>query len=233
MDQFQPPSNNQIPQQQPNPQQPPRYGQPPSEQAASQYGQAPQYDQPGQAPQYPQQQFPGYPSAGSAMPQAAPVEKPQSLRNAVILMYVGAALSLIGGLFSLFQVDRAVQIALSQPSVSQLNGSNFESVKSATQAITYGSIIFALVISTGLWIWMALANSGGKSWARIVATVFAGLGILGGIYSLISNFVTKSIFVDNLIIGILSLIVSITALVLLWLKPSTEYIKFKSQKVLY
>lgn len=230
MDQFQPPSNN--PNQQP---QQPQYGQQ-QQQQPPQYGQQPQQygrPQPGQAPQYPQQQFPGYPGGVSAASPVAPVEKPQSLKYAVILMYVGAALSLIGGIFSLFQIDQVLQLALSQAGTSELSGSSYEAAKSVAQATAYGTAIFGLVVSTALWIWMALANDGGKSWARIVATVFAAIGILGGAYSLISGFVTQMIFVNNLIFGVLTLIVSIAALVLIWLKPSTEYYKFKSQKVLY
>ncbi|WP_394940303.1 hypothetical protein [Psychromicrobium sp. YIM B11713] len=255
MDQFQPPSNPQLPPQQPNPQQPnpqqpgqapqygqnqpPQFGQPP----APQFGQnqPPQYGQ-NQPSQYPQaqygqapygQQFQAYPSGPMGYSQLPPVEKPATLKNAVILMFVGAALALLGGIFSLFQIDRVLDLALSQANTSELSGSSYESAKSIAQAAAYGTAIFSLVISTALWIWMALVNNAGKSWARVVATVFAGIGIIGGIYSLISGLVSKMMFWDNLIFGILTLLVSIAALVLIWLKPSTEYYKFKSQKVLY
>jgi len=42
-------------------------------------------------------------------------------------------------------------------------------------------LIAGFVIATGLWIWMAWANRGGRSWARIMATVLFGILTAGGL----------------------------------------------------
>lgn len=147
-------------------------------------------------------------------------------------MYIGAALALIGGIFSLFTVEAGIQASLNQTSV-QLSEREYEAAASLARGLAYAAAIFGMVVGTGLWIWMALANNAGRKWARIVATVFAAIGIIGGIVSLISSAASRSLIAGSMILGILTLLVSIAALVYLWLRPSTEYYNFKSQKITY
>lgn len=160
------------------------------------------------------------------------VERPQSLRIAVLLMYVGAALALISGIFGLFTVEESVRLALGQ-SNAPMSGSNYEAAVSLARGAAYAGVIFSIVVATGLWIWMAIANNAGKSWARIVATVFGVIGIIGNLGSMGTAAAGRTLIIGSLIFGILTLIVSIAALVYMWLKPSTEYYKFKSQKISY
>ena len=226
--------------------QPPAYGQPVN-QAQPPYpgpqGQpqqqppyaAPQPQAPYGAPQsqapYGQPQFPAYPGNYTA-PQLAEVERPQSIKIAVLLMYVGAALALIGGIFGLFTVELGIQLGLNSTDV-QLSAREYEAAATIARVVAYVGVIFGIVVGTGLWIWMAMANNAGRKWARILATVFAAIGIIGGLVSLISNSANHTLVLANMIFGILTLIVSVAALVYLWLKPSTEYYNFKSQKITY
>lgn len=212
--QTQPP----YPGQQGQPQQQPPYGAPQSQGTA------------GQAP-YGQPQFAGYPGHYAA-PQFAAVERPQSIRIAVLLMYVGAALALIGGIFGLFTVELGIQLGLNQENLA-LNVREYEAVATIGRVVAYAGVIFGMVVGTGLWIWMAMANNAGRKWARIVATVFAAISIIGGLVSMIMNGANHTLILGSMIFGILTLIVSVAALVYLWLKPSTEYYNFKSQKITY
>lgn len=71
------------------------------------------------------------------------------------------------------------------------------------------TIVVALIFC-GVWIFAAYSGGQGKQWGRILVTVFAGLGLIGGLINL---------FVSPLA-GILGLLVGIAILVLWWL-PST------------
>ncbi len=134
-----------------------------------------------QQPAYPPMPPPppiSYEAAGAAAAQAAP---PSSLLTAVRLMYVGAALSAVFLVLGLTQRDSLrEQIADSQP---ELTADELDT------AVTVGTA-FAVVIgliSIGLWIWMAVMNRKGRSWARIVATVLGGLNIVFTLIGLSQN----------------------------------------------
>lgn len=147
-------------------------------------------------------------------------------------MYAGAALAIVGGIFSLVTIEQGIQLGLNS-SNTRLSGREYETAASVARAIAYAGVLFSIVVGTALWIWMALANNAGKNWARIVATGFAGIGIVSQLISVVSSGANHTLIVGSLIFGILTLIVSIAALTLMWLKPSSEYYKFKSQKVVY
>lgn len=125
------------------------------------------------------------------------------------------------------------ELVVSRPPISGMSGTQYEAAKSGAQIGGYFGGIFGLVVGTGLWIWMAFANNAGKKWARVLSTVFAAFSIIGGLYTVISGLLTQTIFVSGLVLGILTSLVSVVALVFIWLKPSTEYYNFKSQKTLY
>jgi hypothetical protein len=83
------------------------------------------------------------------------------------------------------------------------------------------------LIGTGLWLWMAWANKGGRSWARIMATVFFGLLTAGELAGLI-KFITgtnrltagSSLVVAFLVVYWLA---GLSAVVLLWQRSSSDY----------
>ncbi|WP_285725691.1 hypothetical protein [Psychromicrobium xiongbiense] len=245
-----PPQNPQPPYGQPAYGQQPPAGQPSYGQQApgqsgfpqpnNQPGAPPSYGQAPQPPSYPSapygQQLPSYPGApGYGAQSSAPAVLPQMLKIAVILMLVGAALSVISGIFSLLSMDQAVNLAMQKANTggSTLSPDQVKTVKDI--ATTTGMVggIAGIIVGTALWVWMAFANRAGKKWARILSTVFAGIFIISSLYSLISGFANQTILYSTLILTILSLLVSLGALVLIWLKPSSEYYAVKSQKPLY
>jgi len=131
-----------------------------------------------QQPAYPPPPPISYEATGAAAAQAAP---PSSLLTAVRLMYVGAALSAVFLILGLTQRDSLRdQIADNSP---ELTADELDT------AVTVGTA-FAVVIgliSVGLWIWMAVMNRKGRSWARIVATVLGGLNIVFTLIGLSQN----------------------------------------------
>ena len=149
------------------------------------------------------------PSAGQA-PEPVRPGPPPSMVMAVRLMYAGAvvsALSLIVGLATVGSLRDSLHKA--QPSLTPTELHQLETV------LVVGSVVIEL-ISIGLWVWMALMNKAGKSWARIVAAVLFGL------YTVYLLFVIRA--GAGALVPILTWLIGLGALILLWRKDASEYI---------
>ena len=84
-----------------------------------------------------------------------------------------------------------------------------------------GSVGFQ-VISIGLWVWMALMNKAGKSWARIVAIVLFGLNTLLLLFG-----VARTGAATGILVSILTWLIGLGAVIYLWRKDASAY--FNSQ----
>jgi hypothetical protein len=171
---------------------------------------------PGPADPYPSAPFGSMPSgpAGPGAPAAVP---PPSIQRAVLLMRVGAALSVLSILITLLTRD-----SLKSQLTSTLRKSNSALTPSQVDTALSVAIGIAVVIglvSVGLWLWMASANGKGRSWARIVATVLAALSVL----SLLSSVAQGQLTTLNLLVSLVSIVLAIAIVVLLWRKESTAY----------
>ena len=155
-----------------------------------------------------------YESYPSVPPEAEPAraEPPASVRNAVRLMYAGAALSAIVVIVSLLTIG-----SLKANILSHYPHYTAAQVHTAEVAGVITSIIGGL-LAIGLWLWMAQANGRGRSWARIVAAVFFGINTL----DLIASF-ARVHAVGTLIVGILVWLVGLGAIVFLFSKESGAY----------
>ena len=152
-----------------------------------------------------------YPSAGR-MPEPVPSEPPPSVVMAVRLMYAGAvvsALSLIVGLATVGSLRDSLHKA--QPKLTPTQLHDLQTI------VVVGSIFIGLV-SIGLWIWMALMNKAGKSWARIVATVLFGLDTL---FLLLG--VARSGAAAGTLVSILTWLIGLGAVIYLWRKDASAY----------
>ncbi len=205
------PQGQQYPQNPPG-QQYPQYPQNPPGQQYPQYpqGQYPQYPQ-GQYPQgqYPQGQYPPY-AAGPGMGQ--PVPAPSSILNAVKLMYAGAALGVISLIINLATANSAKQ------AIEQANPALTPAQVNAAESIAIVFVVIFGLIGAGLWIWMALMNKRGRSWARILSTVFFGVDTIGVLYT-ISR---PGAGAGNILSG-LEWLIGLGAIILIWQRVSTAY----------
>ncbi len=151
-----------------------------------------------------------YPSGGK-LPKLQRPAAPASVVNAVKLMYAGAAVVVVYAIVSLAtlgSMKAAVHRADTKLTPQQLNGA---------EGILVGSTIIYAVVVGGLWLLMAWANSGPRSWARIVASVLFGLNTLYMIVIVAAAHSIGSIFpVANWLIGA-------AALYLLWRPDSTAF----------
>jgi len=157
-----------------------------------------------------------YPSAGQA-PEPARPGPPPSVVMAVRLMYAGAvvsAVSLVVGLATVGSLRTALH--KSQPTLTPTQLHDLQTV------VVVGSVFIGL-ISIGLWVWMALMNKAGKSWARIVATVLFGLDTLFLLLGL-----ARAGAAASSLVSILIWLIGLGAVILLWRKDSSEYITAQS-----
>src|ERR1700722_2671515 len=167
-----------------------------------------------------------YPTGSGSNAAAGPAGRPPqppTLRNAVRLMWVGAALALISVIVTVTfssKIKSAVTKAAVKANVTRRG--NGKTVLTTSQIHTLANVTFVLVIVVGilallLWAWMAWANNKGSNWARIVATILFGLNTI----SLILEAGRASI---TIIFVALGWVVGLAALVLLWRKATTAYL---------
>lgn len=187
----------------------PNYGSP-------NYG-APSYGTPGGSEQAAASPYGGgHPTGGPA----TPPERPGSLALAVKLMYVGAALSLLGMLTTFLMMD-SMRDSIEQ-ALRDSGETVTEDLVNASVAVGVGVAVFIGLIGTGLWILMAVMNSKGKQWARITATVFGVLGILFQLIGFAGAAGGGSTGL-SMALGVVNLLLAIAILVLLWRKENNPY----------
>jgi len=136
---------------------------------------------------------------------------------AVRLMYAGAVVTAVGLVVGLATVG-SLRTALhkSDPSLTPTQLHNLQTV------VIVGSVVIGL-ISIGLWVWMALMNKAGKSWARIVATV---LFVLDTLFLLLG--LARAGAAASSLVSILTWLIGVGAIILLWRKDCTQYFTAQS-----
>ena len=152
-----------------------------------------------------------YPSAGQG-PEPVRQGPPPSVVMAVRMMYAGAevsAVSLIVGLATVGSLRDSLHKAQPKLTPAQLHD---------LQSIVVVGSIFIGVISIGLWVWMAVMNKAGKSWARIVATVLFGLNTL---FLLLG--VARAGAAAGTLVSILTWAIGLGAVIYLWRRDATAY----------
>jgi len=158
-----------------------------------------------------------YPSSSPELPEQGPAEPPTSVRNAVRLMYAGAALSAIVVIVTLVTIASLKSgILAKHPNYTPTQRHNAEIAAVVTSVI--GGLI-----AIGLWLWMAWANRRGRNWARIVAAVFFGINTL----DLIVSF-TQVHALAAVLVGVLVWLVGLGAIVFLFNRESAAYFKPRS-----
>jgi len=148
-----------------------------------------------------------YPQGGEMPPESGRPTPPRPVRTAVLLMYVGAALtaiSLIVTVATLHTIETAIQ-----------NNSTYTAQQAHQLAV---AAVVEYVVTLGLWLLMAWANRAGQNWARIVATVLFGLNTLGLLLNVFRGSASISV-----LFAVLVWLVGLGAVVLLWRKESSQY----------
>ena len=197
-DQFPPPS----------PQQPPHYQAPP--QPPTQPTQSSQpTGYPAAYPSYPS--YPSYPAVAYGAPPSPRPPMPSTVRNAVNLMFAGAGLAVLQMIVGVAMVNSVVDHLRSIGTVD----STITSDKSAF----IGLAVVGGLIGAGLWLWMALATRAGQGYARIVSSVFFGIGVIG----LLGNISVSWVPALTRVLDLVELIIGLLAIVFVWNRQSGPY----------
>jgi hypothetical protein len=139
---------------------------------------------------------------------------PQSVLNAVKLMYAGAAVSAVSLIISLATIGGTKDaIKKARPSLT------------TTQVDQLNTFIIALAVVSGvlgvaLWLWMARKNGQGKNWARVLSTVLFGLATVDML-----GVLSQPKTVLGLVFPVLTWLIGLGAILFLWRKESTEFFK--------
>jgi hypothetical protein len=154
---------------------------------------------------------PPYQGGPTGSPAGRP--QPQSIKIAVLLMYVGAGLEVLGALLSIASRS-AIRRAVAK---AALHASTPINITRATN-VALAFVVVVGIIAAGLWVWMAAANGAGKIWARVTATVFWGLNFF---------FLILDLFRPNAagakIFAVVIFLVGAGVIFLLWRPESSDF----------
>jgi len=154
------------------------------------------------------QQYP----TGAQPPEIERPPVPSQVANAVKVMYLGAATSILGIVIEILTVN-ATKSAIERHS-PHLTASQID----ATQHTLIAGSIVGGVIAAALWIFIARNCLGGKNWARLVGTVLFAICTIdtaGGAIAPLAGAVK--------LWEVVVWLIGLAAVVLLWRRPSTEF----------
>ena len=101
---------------------------------------------------------------------------------------------------------------LAETSTTAISASDMDAIIAVSATTT----VFFSVVSLAIALLVALFIRKGHNWARIVATVFAALGLFGMV-----NLANAGALIA--VLTVLGVVLPIAAVIALWMKPSTEY----------
>jgi hypothetical protein len=140
----------------------------------------------------PNWQYPQVPPPYAVTPGAPPV-LPTSMKRAIGLMWAGTGLAVVYSIVSGVITNDLLTV---QTTTTSTYHSSFVS----------GEVIGALV-EVGLWLWMLWKVRAGRSWARVLSTVFFGFTCLQFLLVLASGpGVAKGLIIPYFIVALLALI---------------------------
>ena len=134
---------------------------------------------------------------------------PDSMRNAIGLMYAGAAYTLV---YAIGVIIVASAIISKHP------------VRATAGHVTVGGVaaltVVLSVIEIALWLGIARACRAGQSWARVTGTVLFGLHTLGFLGVLVNSHPGLGL---TKVLTTLSWLIACGAVVFLWQRPSSAF----------
>jgi serine/threonine protein kinase len=137
------------------------------------------------------------------------VALPDSMRNAIGLMYAGAAYTLV---YAIGVIIVASAIISKHP------------VRATAGHVTVGGVaaltVVLSVIEIALWLGIARACRAGQSWARVTGTVLFGLHTLGFLGVLVNSHPGLGL---TKVLTTLSWLIACGAVVFLWQRPSSAF----------
>ncbi|MDX6317229.1 MAG: hypothetical protein QOD35_629 [Nocardioidaceae bacterium] len=168
-------------------------------------------------PAYDSARYPSYPDSAGDSSAPPPPAQPPSIRRAVRLMQVGAALSLLSLVITLATVSSLKSHLREQ--LRQSNTTLSTSDFNATYHVVVASAVVGSLVAVALWLWMAWKNGQGRAWARIVSTVLGVINLVSSVYTISAG---HSLAVSDLL-TVADLVLAVVILVLLWRTESSDF----------
>jgi hypothetical protein len=200
----------------------------------------------GQGAGYPQQQPPSYPAAPPSYPAGPPsyppapgygnapaaswgpaprpLERPVTVRAGIGAFLASLILGVIAGIVTFTQLDDLINQALARArEQGQDVPGDLLTHDTVRSIILIGSIVGLVIVGLeAMFLWFAWT---GRNWARIVLWVIGGFGILSGLFSLTGGGASTSGFLDTL--SVIQFLLVLAGVVLLALKPSNEWYRYR------
>jgi hypothetical protein len=150
-----------------------------------------------------------------------PPPVPSTVQRAVLAMYVGAGSSLVGIVVSalmLNSIKRQILDRVKRPANMKVQDYvNLQhTLSNVIGTVGLAAIVLSGLVGAGLWLWMAVMCKQGRSWARVVSTVFFAISCLGLLFAL-TNLSGGGLW--NLVTWVIGLV----AIILLWQRPSSDF----------
>ena len=143
-----------------------------------------------------------------------PAPLPGSMRNAIGLMYAGAAYTLV---YAIGVIIVASAVISKHPDLTAARASSGHLTVGGVAALT----VLLSLIEIALWLGIARACRNGRSWARVTGTVLFGLHSLGFLGVLLNTHPGLGL---TKILTIISWLIACGAVVFLWQRPSSAFL---------
>jgi hypothetical protein len=177
------------------------------------------------APPPPPPQYPGYgpaPAAPAGFGAPRPLERPVTVRAGLGAFIATLVLGLVSTIVVFAQFDSLVEAALAAEGASadDLGIDAGDLARTALIAFAVIGLVFAGL--EGMFIWFAW---NGRNWARIVLWVLGGFGVVSGLVGLVSPQPGYPGYLIGL--SLFSFLLTVAGIVLLAMKPSNEWYRYR------
>jgi hypothetical protein len=156
------------------------------------------------------------------------VERPVTVRAGIGAFVASIIISLVSQLISLLNMDTLTDLATTEAGLGELSAEEAEMAAGIAETFGTFGIVLGLIFTGvfALFVWFAWR---GHNWARIVLWVLAGLGLVGGLIGagLSSSFGAGTLPVLTFL-GWVEMLLDAVAIVLLALKPSNEWYRYRT-----
>ncbi len=156
--------------------------------------------------------YQSYPTGGGPEQVQTGPPEPQSVANAVKLMYAGAVISaieIVVSLTTIGSVKSAIKKAYPHYTPTQVHDLEVSGI---------ALVVVTGLIGVALWFVMARLNRAGRNWARIVASVLFGINTIE-----LVSLIARPHALLGMLFAILLWLVGLGAIVLLWRRESSAY----------
>ena len=155
------------------------------------------------------------------------VQRPLTIRLAVIGMWIGAGLAALNVAVAYFE-----KIASNRTLYEDYRDNEVLMDRLVHTDVwpAVGIAAAFAVVEIALWITMAMTNRHGFKWARMVATTLGVFGLLLAIGGIVTSIIYDTAIAVSIAHSVATQIASIAVLVLLWLPESSSYYRTRTHE---